>query len=170
MGPHPRSRLLRKLSVPRGLRPRPTRQAAQGPHPRSRLLRKLSGQEPRAVRRRRQLARVDGAEQPVAERGDHAVAEIEDERLANIIKIDAVSRTILDEPAEVFLFPAKHYVTEAVNEYTAEWVIEAMRAASKANAHNWKYVEAVLKRWKVDGFQSSKKKETPAFVPVKVYE
>ena len=59
---------------------------------------------------------------------------------------------------------------EAVNEYTEEWVIEAMRAASKANAHNWRYVEAVLKRWKTDGFQSSKKQTAPAFVPVKVYE
>jgi len=49
---------------------------------------------------------------------------------------------------------SQEYVTEAVNEYTAEWVIEATRAASKANAHNWKYVEAVLKRWKKEGYQS----------------
>jgi len=50
---------------------------------------------------------------------------------------------------------AQEYVTEAVNEYTAEWVIEAMRAASKANAHSWKYVEAVLQRWKKEGYQSN---------------
>jgi excinuclease ABC subunit B len=36
---------------------------------------------------------------------------IADDQIEEILKIDAVSRTILDKPESVFLFPAKHFIT-----------------------------------------------------------
>ncbi len=35
--------------------------------------------------------------------------------------------------------------------YPAEWVAEALEIAVLKNKRNWKYVEAILKRWKEDG-------------------
>lgn len=40
--------------------------------------------------------------------------------------------------------------------YTEQWVIEAIREAVKSNARNLKYVRAILKRWKAQGFKSQK--------------
>ncbi|MBI5005445.1 MAG: excinuclease ABC subunit UvrB [Candidatus Lloydbacteria bacterium] len=38
--------------------------------------------------------------------------ELSDGRIANIIELDAISRSIISEPQEIFLFPAKHFVTD----------------------------------------------------------
>ena len=35
--------------------------------------------------------------------------------------------------------------------YLPEWVAEALEIAVKNNKRNWRYVEAILKRWKVEG-------------------
>jgi DnaD/phage-associated family protein len=40
--------------------------------------------------------------------------------------------------------------------YPAEWIENAMTEAVENNKRNWKYVEAILKRWQVDGPQSKK--------------
>ncbi|MCX6039395.1 MAG: DnaD domain protein [Chloroflexi bacterium] len=40
---------------------------------------------------------------------------------------------------------------DAEQTYPPEWVAEALEIAVKSNKHNWKYVEAILKRWKVEG-------------------
>lgn len=42
----------------------------------------------------------------------------------------------------------------AIDDYPAEWFEPAFQEAAKHNARNWKYVEAILKRWKTEGFQS----------------
>jgi DnaD/phage-associated family protein len=44
----------------------------------------------------------------------------------------------------------------SVDDFTSEWVIEAMKEAVKNEARNWKYVEAILKNWKTHGFKASK--------------
>lgn len=49
---------------------------------------------------------------------------------------------------------AAYRVSDAVDEFGEEWVIEAIRVAADNNARKWSYVEAVLKRWKVEGFKS----------------
>lgn len=41
----------------------------------------------------------------------------------------------------------------ALDEYPADWIINALEESALQNARNWKYAEAILKRWKVDGFQ-----------------
>lgn len=40
---------------------------------------------------------------------------------------------------------------EAEERYPAEWIAEAMKIAVERNARNWRYVEAILKRWKEEG-------------------
>lgn len=42
-------------------------------------------------------------------------------------------------------------------EYSEEWFSEATKEAVQANARNLKYIEAILVRWKRDGFKASKK-------------
>ncbi|MFZ5921225.1 MAG: DnaD domain-containing protein [Chloroflexota bacterium] len=37
---------------------------------------------------------------------------------------------------------------DAESEYSAEWIEEALAIAVKNNKRNWRYVEAILKRWK----------------------
>lgn len=39
----------------------------------------------------------------------------------------------------------------------AEWIVEAIKEASKNNARNWAYVAAILRRWKVEGKTSRKR-------------
>lgn len=40
---------------------------------------------------------------------------------------------------------------EAVKDYPADWIPEAIAKAAQANVRKWTYVEGVLKRWKVEG-------------------
>jgi DnaD/phage-associated family protein len=40
---------------------------------------------------------------------------------------------------------------DAEKTYKHEWVAEALWIAVKNNKRNWKYVEAILRRWKEEG-------------------
>jgi DnaD/phage-associated family protein len=40
---------------------------------------------------------------------------------------------------------------DAEQTYPPEWVAEALEIAVKSNKRNWKYVEAILRRWKEEG-------------------
>jgi DnaD/phage-associated family protein len=42
--------------------------------------------------------------------------------------------------------------------YPAEWIPAAIEEAAKNSGRNFKYCDAILKRWAVDGFKSQKKK------------
>ena len=42
---------------------------------------------------------------------------------------------------------------EAEKEYAAEWFDEAFTIAVTRNKRNWKYIEAILKRWKEEGHE-----------------
>jgi DnaD/phage-associated family protein len=43
-----------------------------------------------------------------------------------------------------------------------KWVRDAISEAAKSNARNWKYVEAILKRWKAQGNQEAMRKPARA--------
>ncbi|MEK7215883.1 MAG: DnaD domain protein [Chloroflexota bacterium] len=45
---------------------------------------------------------------------------------------------------------------EAEQEYPAGWVAEAFQIAAVANQRRWRYVEAILQRWKVEGKDDGK--------------
>ena len=40
---------------------------------------------------------------------------------------------------------------DAEKEYSSEWIADAIELAVKNNKRNWKYCEAILKRWKEEG-------------------
>ncbi|MEP7287444.1 MAG: DnaD domain protein [Chloroflexota bacterium] len=40
---------------------------------------------------------------------------------------------------------------DAENTYPADWVAEAMKIAVESNKRNWRYVEAILRRWTTEG-------------------
>jgi DnaD/phage-associated family protein len=40
---------------------------------------------------------------------------------------------------------------DAEQTYPPEWVSEALEIAVKSNKRNWKYMEAILRRWKEEG-------------------
>jgi DnaD/phage-associated family protein len=47
---------------------------------------------------------------------------------------------------------------DAESEYSQEWIITAINEASRQNKRSWAYALAILKRWKVEGFQSNTKR------------
>jgi len=48
---------------------------------------------------------------------------------------------------------------DAEDTYPADWIADAMRLAVENNKRNWKYCEAILKRWQVEGKDDGKKKQ-----------
>jgi len=44
-----------------------------------------------------------------------------------------------------------------IDDYTEAWVIDAIKLASENNARTMAYIEAILKRWKVEGKDSGRK-------------
>jgi DnaD/phage-associated family protein len=49
----------------------------------------------------------------------------------------------------------KDTLDKAVREYPYLWIEHAVALAVKNNARSWRYVDAILRRWKVDGFDDS---------------
>jgi DnaD/phage-associated family protein len=50
----------------------------------------------------------------------------------------------------------------ALDEYPEDWIIKSIDEAETHNARNWKYCEAILKRWKVEGIENGKSKDEHA--------
>ncbi len=50
---------------------------------------------------------------------------------------------------------------EAEREYPADWIEEAFREAVEHNARNWKYIRAILERWKTEGRAQTSRKSKP---------
>ncbi len=48
---------------------------------------------------------------------------------------------------------------DAEETYPAAWVAEAIEIAVKRNARNWRYIEAILKRWKEEGHVSQQDRQ-----------
>jgi len=75
----------------------------------------------------------------------------EDEALAQITKayeseIGVLTAMIADE------------LRDAATTYPLKWVLDAIREAAANNARSWKYVEAILKRWRAQGNQEPARK------------
>ncbi len=48
---------------------------------------------------------------------------------------------------------------DAERDYPAEWIADALQEAVKRNKRNWKYAEAILKRWKQEGRHEGKNRK-----------
>ncbi len=48
---------------------------------------------------------------------------------------------------------------DAEKEYSPEWLAEACRIAVTRNVRNWKYIEAILKRWKEKGYEGKNQQD-----------
>ena len=48
-------------------------------------------------------------------------------------------------------------INSAMDDYSLEWIATAIEEAAAHNARNWAYIEACLKNWKANGFQSKRK-------------
>lgn len=51
----------------------------------------------------------------------------------------------------------------AVEEYSDEWVVAAIDEAVENNKRSWRYIEAILKRWQVDGFKADMRTKQGTF-------
>lgn len=51
---------------------------------------------------------------------------------------------------------------DAEHMYYGEWIAEAIEIAVKNNKRSWKYIEAILKRWKEEGRAKSKDRQSTA--------
>jgi DNA replication protein len=49
---------------------------------------------------------------------------------------------------------------DAADEYPADWIEEAVRIAVEKNVRNWRYVEAILRRWQEKGYDVRESRKT----------
>lgn len=52
-------------------------------------------------------------------------------------------------------------IQDGLGDYPDEWIRKAIGEAAAQNKRSWAYVEAILKRWKVEGPQTRKKNQDP---------
>ena len=48
---------------------------------------------------------------------------------------------------------------DAEKDYPAEWLAEAFSIAVERNKRNWKYIAAILRRWKEEGYEGKNRKD-----------
>lgn len=53
-------------------------------------------------------------------------------------------------------------LTDAEKTYPLQWILDAIKLAVENNKRNWRYCEAILKRWQADGKDDGKNKSKPA--------
>jgi DnaD/phage-associated family protein len=58
-------------------------------------------------------------------------------------------------------------IQDAEKTFPAGWLPAAIHEAALNNKRNWKYCEAILKRWKVEGFQAARPGKQSAPTPAK---
>jgi DnaD/phage-associated family protein len=82
---------------------------------------------------------------------------------AKIISAPVVERPNVFKLYEENFGPLTPMLADALKDaeetYSDEWIAEAMEIALKNNVRNWKYVEAVLKRWREKGKHEGKDRQ-----------
>lgn len=53
----------------------------------------------------------------------------------------------------------RELIVDALSDYPDFWIVEAIQEAASQNKRNWKYCDAILKRWQVDGFKVDTRKK-----------
>jgi DNA replication protein len=80
-----------------------------------------------------------------------------------VVSTPAVERPNLFKLYEENIGPLTPMIADMLKDaeetYSQEWVTEALEIAVKNNARNWKYVEAILKRWREKGKNEGKDRQ-----------
>ncbi len=66
--------------------------------------------------------------------------------------------TLYQENIGLIVPMIRDVLLEAEKEYSMEWIKKAITIAVEANHRSWRYVEAILKRWKADGIDDGLEK------------
>lgn len=77
--------------------------------------------------------------------------------------------TLTEQPPNIFYLYEEHIgpltpmladtLRQAEQEYSPHWIEEAMRIAVENNVRNWRYISAILKRWKDEGKDERKDRQ-----------
>ncbi|MBN1538250.1 MAG: DnaD domain protein [Anaerolineales bacterium] len=77
--------------------------------------------------------------------------------------------TLTEEPPNIYRLYEEHIgpltpmladtLRQAEQEYSPHWIEEAMRIAVENNVRNWRYIAAILKRWKDEGKDERKDRQ-----------
>jgi DNA replication protein len=82
---------------------------------------------------------------------------------AKIMSAPVVERPNIFKLYEENIGPLTPMIADMLNDaeetYSQEWIAEALEIAVKNNVRNWKYVEAILKRWKEKGKYEGKDRQ-----------
>jgi len=82
---------------------------------------------------------------------------------ANIMSAPVVERPNVFKLYEENFGPLTPMIADTLKDaeetYSDEWIAEAMETALKNNVRNWKYVEAILKRWREKGKYEGKDRQ-----------
>ena len=100
---------------------------------------------------------IDTESYKIKEKENKKKIEKEDEKESDIFvvyrsEIGALTPSIADK------------INCALEDYSEEWICEAIKIAAANNKRSWGYAEAILKRWQVEGFKTSnhkQKEQTP---------
>jgi len=64
----------------------------------------------------------------------------------------------------------RDYLKSLIEEYTEDWVLEALKECAERNKRNLKYATAILKGWKADGFKVDTRKKEAAQADAPAYQ
>lgn len=85
--------------------------------------------------------------------------------LSKVVSLPPLARSNIFRLYEEHIGPLTPIIAdrlrEAEREYPAEWFEEAFTIAVTKNVRNWKYIEAILKRWKEKGKDGRKDQQGP---------
>lgn len=87
----------------------------------------------------------------------HSLLKPSSNHPSNLIVVDAQEKNIFQLYEENIgpLTPMiREMLQEAEKEYPAAWIEAALKVAIEANARNWRFVNAVLRNWKTNGFMA----------------
>lgn len=84
---------------------------------------------------------------------------------AKIMSVSVVERPNVFKLYEENIGPLTPLIADALKDaeetFSAEWVVDALEIAVKNNKRNWKYAEAILKRWKEEGRAKKQDRRDP---------
>lgn len=96
---------------------------------------------------------------PNTQKGRRAVLALRESRPE--LDIREVQRTVPEEKPNIFALYERNIgavsplmaevLKDAEQQYPESWIEEAFGEAVTGNKRNWRYIEAILKRWKVEG-------------------